>query len=186
MQVEGFENEPLFPVISEVLSTLGYEVVAIERLTHREKKLRLFIDWKSDTGKKGIGIEDCVIATKALDAPLENNPVIEKAFPSGYELEVSSPGVDRPLRRKTDFERFKSEDIRVHTFRPLTALETKNEKYSEKNPKQKNFIGTLEGIAGDDVLMQVDKNTIHIPFQLISKANLEPKISTNALKGKNL
>ena len=186
MQVEGFENEPLYPVISEVLSTLGYEVVAIERLTHREKKLRLFIDWNRDSGKSGIGIEDCVKATKALDAPLENHPLIEKTFPSGYELEVSSPGVDRPLRRKSDFERFKSEEVRIHTFRPLTAAETKNEKYSEKNPKQKNFIGTLEGIAGDDVLMQVDKNTIHIPFPLISKANLEPKSLTGALKGKNL
>ena len=184
VQDEGFENEPLFPIIQEVVQPLGYEVIAIERLLHREKKLRLFIDWKQDSGKSGIGIQDCIAVTKALDAPLENNPIVDQAFPTGYELEVSSPGIDRPLRRKSDFERFKSNEIRIHTFRPLTRDESKNPVYLDKNPKQKNFIGTLEGLEGDEILLRVDREQVHIPFTLVSKANLEPKM-INPAKGKS-
>ena len=113
----------------------------------------------------------------------------------GYELEVSSPGIDRPLRTERDFEKFRGREIRVHTFRPLTAEETSNPVYQAKNPKQKNFLGTLKGIqegkvrialnltGGHDKTQKKKKPSsevtnsaeeVAIPLPLISKANLEP------------
>lgn len=181
MQTEGFENEPLYPIIAEALAPLGYEVVAIERVIHKEKKLRLYIDWSTESGKSGISLDDCVKVSHALDAPLEGNPVVEKAFPTGYDLEVSSPGIDRPLKRKADFARFKEKPVRIHTFRPLTDTECKNAEYIKKNPKQKHFIGTLQGLNGDEVLVQINKDQIHIPFPLISKAHLEPQFNSSQL-----
>ena len=98
--------------MTPLVAPLGYEIVTIELLTHKQKTLRIFIDF-AETPKadaKGeiplIGIEDCVKVARALDEPLDLIPEVETAFQSTYELEVSSPGVDRPLRQAKDFERF--------------------------------------------------------------------------------
>jgi ribosome maturation factor RimP len=161
--------------------------------------LRVFIDFADHDEDKTIGIQDCVVVTKALDEPLDQNAEIDALFKGAYELEVSSPGVDRPLRTENDFQRFSGRDVRLHVFRPLNAEEIENEKYQTKNPKQKNFIGQLKGIRGGKVLLAVHPsgsalNTgkavakkkasspatnsveeILIPLPLISKANLEPQ-----------
>ena len=190
-------TEKLIELISPQVSSLGYEVVHLE-VNLRQKMLRLFIDHAERTD--GIGIEDCVKVTKALDEPLEQSAEVTKIFgEAGYELEVSSPGIDRPLRTPRDFEKFKGREIRLHTFRPLSGEELGNPEYQSKNPKQKNFLGTLGGFRNGRVQMTLnltgglDKTQIKqqkskkesgpktnsveevsIPLPLISKANLEP------------
>lgn len=189
--------------ISEFIAPLGYEVVYVEVSTHRQKVLRLFIDHLesvSDSGEeKRIGIEDCVRVTRALDEPLENLAEVEKVFGDApYELEVSSPGMERPLRKARDFERFAGKAIRIHVFRPLNAEELENADYATKNPKQKNFQGSLVGLENGKIVltpsaqegkaakkgkkksplkeqeMVVETPRIRIPLALVSKANLEP------------
>ena len=195
--------EKLTLFLEETLQTIGYELVAIEVFNHREKTLRVFIDAKAGT-EGGIGIEDCVRVTQALDEPLEKNTDVTEVFSGPYELEVSSPGVDRPLRKPEDFTRFSGEIARLHTFRPLTAEETDAVEYSTKNPKQKNFYGVLRGFDNGAVLFgalpedgtrelfskgvkkgakksakkqEVSRETlIRMPLELISKANLEPQV----------
>jgi ribosome maturation factor RimP len=145
-------TELLQTTLTSQVEALGYELVHMEVITGRQKLLRLFIDHL--TPSTGIGIEDCVKVTKSLEEPMEALPEIDKVFSGGaYELEVSSPGIERPLRKEKDFERFAGREARIHVYRPLTAEELKNEEYQRKNPKQKNFVGILKGIRGEKVLL---------------------------------
>lgn len=93
-----------------------------------------------DSEAEGVTIEDCVRVTHELDAPLETESNIAEIFKGAYELEVSSPGIDRPLRKPSDFQKFEGEVARVFTIRPLTGEETSDPVYSGKNPKQKTFM----------------------------------------------
>ena len=196
----------LIEIINPLIASLGYEVVHVEIQTHRTRTLRLFIDFAEAPAPDasgetpGIGIEDCVKVTKALDEPLDQSTEIEGIFHGAYELEVSSPGVDRPLRQKKDYERFAGRQIRLHTFRALSSEEIGNANYFSKNPKQKNFIGVLKGLDGERILLGIGDSggasqnkkgkkakakaeeiaggsgaEIKIPLSLISKANLEPQ-----------
>lgn len=197
------QTERLIEIVNQLILPLGYEVVHLELQTHRQKTLRIYVDFADSANGKTVGIEDCVVVTRALDEPLDQFPEVEAMFRGAYELEVSSPGVDRPLRQAKDFVRFAGKEIRIHTFRPLSGEEMGNPSYFEKNPKQKNFFGTLSGLAhdekGDRVLLAVSVGPsaekgkskrkpktnkeaaaganaeISIPLPLISKANLEPQ-----------
>jgi ribosome maturation factor RimP len=199
------QSDRLIALINPLIAPLGYEIVTVELLTHKQKTLRIFIDF-AETPKadaKGvvpsIGIEDCVKVAQTLDEPLDLIPEVEAIFQSTYELEVSSPGVDRPLRQAKDFERFKERQIRVHTYRPLNAEELGNAEYAAKNPKQKNFLGYLKGLDGERIVLvsgdasgdaksknkkskakqkakprSPTETQVFIPLSLVSKANLEP------------
>jgi ribosome maturation factor RimP len=152
------DSNQLIDLITPMVAPLGYEIVHIE-VDQRQKALRLFIDLASNTDGEApaVGIQDCVAVTKALDEPLDKLPEITKLFgESGYELEVSSPGIDRPLRRPADFKRFAGREIRVHLIRPATGEELANADYGAKNPKQKNFFGTLRGLEQDHVVLAVN------------------------------
>ena len=176
-------NQLLSQWLDEQLSKLGYELVAVEVVNHREKTLRLFIDKPG-----GISIEDCVIVNNELDQPLESNELLMAIFKGPYELEVSSPGIDRPLQKTTDFERFAGQIGRVQTFRALTADESQAAEYSAKNPKQKNFFGIVRGfepstnsilfgVSPEDGTRKIKHETlIRIPLELVAKAHLEPDL----------
>jgi len=136
--------ERLATLISPLIEPLGFEVVHVEVHTHREKTLRLFIDRLK--GDDAVGIEDCAAVSHAINEPLDAIPEVESVFHGPYELEVSSPGVDRPLRHARDFERFSGREARLYVFRPLTAEELGNAEFHKKHPKQKSFLGVLKGI----------------------------------------
>lgn len=174
-----------------VLATLGYEVVALEQSTAGGHKLTLYIDFLNNSGQsRRIGLDDCVTVNKAVDELFENTPLLTGA----YTLEVSSPGVERPLRKAEDYSRFSGRKVKLHTFRPLDKDELGNENYWEKHKKQKNFVGRLEGLAADPerarpagkldangadardhykVKLTIDGEHIAVPLALISKAHLE-------------
>jgi ribosome maturation factor RimP len=158
-------EQRLIEIVTPLISPLGYEVVHIEVQTHRQKTLRLFIDFAEipRPDEKGetpaIGIEDCVKVAKTLDEPLDQNAEMNAMFHGAYELEVSSPGVDRPLRQKKDYERFSGRQVRLHTFRALSAEEMGNAAHFEKNPKQKNFIGVLCGLKGESIRLTVNDSS---------------------------
>lgn len=191
-------QEKLIHFLTPILESLGFELVHLELEMHRGKILRVFIDHLKPTGE-AIGVEDCVVATKALDLPLEKFSNSDKTLMSGYELEVSSPGVDRPLRKASDYSKFAGREIRVHLFRPATSDEMENAEYFTKNPKQKNYIGELRGLEGGKIILGVSptmgsvtkqkhpkkKNsenevrfTVKLPMTLVSKANLEPDFNS--------
>lgn len=195
----GSTQERLESLVVSTVEPLGYEMVHVEFQTHRNKIIRVFIDRANSS--EGIGIEDCAKVSRALDEPLEKLSEIDSALSGGYELEVSSPGVDRPLRNARDYEKFSGREARLHVFRPLTAEELANADYQKRNPKQKNFIGLIQGMDGESVKLSIaasmgsvaktavkgqkksnkpaakveeKRDLVKIPLELISKANLEP------------
>jgi ribosome maturation factor RimP len=194
-------DEQLIELLTPLLSELSYELVHVEFATHPSKTIRVYIDRLS--GDEGISIGDCAKVSRALDEPLEKFSSEHPAIANGYELEVSSPGIDRPLRKISDFQKFCGREARLHVFRPLTAEELSNSEYQARNPKQKNFVGMLKGVDGNQILLSISssmgatlskglnnkkpgqkpgktkplnekRDEVSIPLALVSKANLEP------------
>jgi len=133
----------------------GKELVEVEFVREREGFiLRLYIDKPGG----GVGLEDCVQVSHALEVPLD----VEDVIPAEYHLEVSSPGVNRPLKRLEHFQKVKGQKVKVKTFGPLG------------DPPRKNFTGLLSEVEGEAVTVQVEgAGAFRIPLKDIAKANLE-------------
>ena len=144
-------------VIEPPLADLGYECVFAETTVENGRKIvRLFIDRLEASSPLGpVGIEDCVKVTRELDPILDVADVI----PGRYELEVSSPGINRPLAKRRDFDRFKGQKVAVRTF--------------DKVGDRRNFLGVLLGMDGDEIRIDVDGRELRVPFGEVSKAHLD-------------
>jgi ribosome maturation factor RimP len=139
-----------YELIEPLCDAEGVELIHVE--CQREsggRILRIYIDKPG-----GVTLDDCAdISRQAgdiLDVSFENN--------WSYNLEVSSPGFDRPLVKLRDFERFKGLQVKMRIDQPLNG--------------QKNFRGILLGISDDYVNVSIDDRTVNIPFKGITKARL--------------
>ncbi len=160
-------------ITQEIIAPLGYEVVTIENGQGPKgagRTITLYIDFANESDQR-VGLNDCMTVNKAVDELFETTPLLD----GNYTLEVSSPGVERPLKKEKDFLKFVGKKMRANTFRPLESQELNNEQYFTLNPKQKNFSGTIVGLSDDQksLKLKVDKFEITIPLLLISKAHLE-------------
>lgn len=161
--------------LSQKIAHLGYEIIYLETELQPKKILRAYIDYLESTKvDEKIRIEDCVTVSHCL-SPLLDELLTEE---HSYDLEVSSPGLQRPLKSKKDFQRFKGSTIRVQLLRALTGQELNNSDYAEKNPRQKKWLGIIAGLSKNEDSLLVDipplKAQVTLPFELISEANLEP------------
>ncbi len=144
----------IWSLIEPVVEGMGYEVVEIEFRPHpTDGLLRIYID-KSD----GILLEDCELVSKQISSLLD----VEDPIPGQFNLEVSSPGMDRPLRKAQDFERFAGDKVKIKLSVP--TLEG-----------QRNFSGKLIGLQDQDVVLEVDGETHKLPLDSIEKARLVPQ-----------
>lgn len=143
-----------------ILESMAVELVDLEfKREGRDWFLRLFIDKEG-----GVTLDDCAEVSREVDALLEVEDVIDAA----YRLEVSSPGLDRPLKRPADYERFKGRLVKVKTFEKLDP--------DERGHSRKTFTGELLGLeAGRVRIRQLDTKggVVEIPLEGIAKANLE-------------
>jgi ribosome maturation factor RimP len=143
----------LTTLVEPLLVREGYELVAIEVTgTGPRTILRLFIDKPG-----GVTLDDCASVSEAVDAMLD----VEDPFESSYTLEVSSPGLDRPLRKPADYQRFAGKRAKLKTFGPV-----------EGAGSRKVFDGTLLGLEGELVRIVVDGTPFTVPLSSIAKANL--------------
>jgi ribosome maturation factor RimP len=120
--------------------------------------LRIQIDrpGPAATAEDSVSVEDCADISRELSAILD----VEDVVPTAYTLEVSSPGLDRPLRRPDDYRRFTGRLAKIVV--------------REKVEGQGFFRGKLAGLDGDDVLIQGDDRKTHrVPIAAIARANLE-------------
>ena len=133
-----------------LLLDMGMELVEVQfRREGHGWVLRFFIDKEG-----GVTIDDCAEVSREISAYLEVEDLISHA----YHLEVSSPGLERPLKKKNDFVRFADRLVRIKLLEPLNG--------------QKVLIGTLLGLEGDEVVVQLEQETVRIDLQNISRARL--------------
>lgn len=136
--------------VEEIIEGSDLELVDVEYVKEQTGWiLRVFLD-KPD----GIDLEDCQWVSGLLDKKLDG----EDPIPGAYSLEVSSPGLERPLKKATDYERFAGRKVQLRTYSGIYG--------------HKRFEGTLLGLQGDKVLLKWDGETIEIPLELVAKANL--------------
>jgi ribosome maturation factor RimP len=147
----GTVVEKVWSLAEETALVLGVEVDDVELLGEgRRKLLRVTIDKEG-----GVTLEDCGAFSRDFGALLD----VEDPLEGAYTLEVSSPGLDRPLRRLKDFVKYKGKLVRVATKRKVDG---------------KNFlVGRIEAVEGDRIVLVDGKKRLDIPFEDISKARLE-------------
>lgn len=145
----------VFEICEPLIEAEGLELLELEfQKEHGGWVLRLFID------KPGhpVGVDECAQASHAVDKALD----VEDVIPHEYSLEVSSPGLDRPLKKQQHFEKVKGKQVRIKTFAPLFE------------PPRKNFLGTLSDVSKDAVTVEVEgAGPFTIALKDIARANLE-------------
>jgi ribosome maturation factor RimP len=147
-------------VAEQIASSLGMELVDLEYMrVGRDMVLRLFIDKEG-----GVTLDDCAGVSRELSEVLD----VEDIIPDHYTLEVSSPGLDRPLKKVADYEKYKGRLVKIRTFEPLL---------DDAGNKRKTFLGELKGLENGIVLLKLKEGQgAAIPFEKIAKANLDFEI----------
>lgn len=144
--------EQLQDILTPVIEALGYESWGIEYVAQgRHSVLRVYIDHED-----GIFIEDCEIVSRQLSAVMD----VEDPISSEYTLEVSSPGMDRPLFTLEQFAAFVGEQVKIRLRSPVE--------------ERRNFQGLIRSVEDQDVVVQMGEYEYLLPIDLIEKANILP------------
>ena len=147
-------------LVLPILDDLGYELVDLQlQQDGKQLALRIFVDKPA-----GITLDDCVEVSREVSAILE----VEDPIRTAYRLEVSSPGLDRPLKKAADFERFVGKKARLKSKNLIDP--------DQRGTTRKTFVGTLLGFEDGNVrLEQTDKQggVIVVSLADLDKANLE-------------
>ncbi|RBW48877.1 ribosome maturation factor RimP [Marinobacter sp. F3R11] len=140
-------------ILRPVVEGLGYEFWGIEfRSKGYQSMLRVFID----DAEKGIGIDDCEKVSRQISGVMD----VEDPIQTEYTLEVSSPGMDRPLFRPEQYQAFVGHQVQI---RLRMAFEGR-----------RKFQGLIKGVEGDDVIVVVDDHEYLLPFDSIEKGHIVP------------
>ncbi|MGA9851623.1 MAG: ribosome maturation factor RimP [Gammaproteobacteria bacterium] len=142
-------RETLLKILEPAIEALGYELVELE---FHGGVLRVYIDQPD-----GVTVDDCEKVSRQMSAVLD----VEDPIAGAYTLEVSSPGLDRPLRKPLDFQQRAGQRARIEMTLPLDG--------------RRRFSGTLRGLDRDEVLIDVDGTLFRLPFAQIGKARLVPE-----------
>ncbi len=140
-----------------ILDSLGLELVDMEYgRVGRDAVLRIFIDKEG-----GVMLDDCAEFSRELSLILD----VEDIIACNYSLEVSSPGLDRPLKKQADYDRFVGRLVKIRTYQPYM---------DDSGNKRKTFLGKLDGLVDGVVRMTLNEGqTASIPLDRVAKANLE-------------
>jgi len=140
-------------LIEPVVSSMGYELVGVEFLSQgRHSILRIYIDKEG-----GINVDDCSEVSGQVSAMLD----VEDPIKGEYSLEVSSPGLDRPLFTLAHYEKFKGQKCNMRMKMPVDG--------------QRKFTGTIQSTTEDAVVLEIDGKLFTLSFNMIDKANIVPE-----------
>ncbi len=140
-------------VVEPVVASLGYELVGVEYLMQgKHGLLRVYIDTEN-----GVVLEDCQRVSHQLNGVLD----VENVIKGQYQLEVSSPGLDRPLFNEAHFERFVGRETKLRLTAPMDG--------------RRKFRGVIKGLRDARVVLEVDGEELLIPLAGIERANLVPQ-----------
>lgn len=143
-------DQRLAAVVGPVIEDLGYELVRLRLMSGKTKTLQIMAE-KPDGG---IEVDDCAAISTAVSATLD----VEDPIEDNYTLEVSSPGIDRPLTRLKDFDRWEGYEAKVETTELIDG--------------QRRFKGEIAGTEGEEVLITIEQGTIGLRFEWLSDAKL--------------
>jgi ribosome maturation factor RimP len=137
-------------IITPVIEDLGFELVRVRLMSGKNTILQIM----ADKPEGGIEVDDLAKITQAIGAVLDvEDPILDE-----YTLEVSSPGIDRPLTRLKDFDMFEGYEAKIETEELIDG--------------RRRFKGELAGIDGNEVLINVEEGTIGLNFDWLSDAKL--------------
>ncbi|MGA7799547.1 MAG: ribosome maturation factor RimP [Gammaproteobacteria bacterium] len=142
----------LMALIEPAVTALGCELVGVEYVSG-SSLLRVYID-----RPEGVTLDDCEAVSYQISGLLD----VEDPVPGHYSLEVSSPGLDRPLFKAGDFERFAGQQVRIRLGVPIDG--------------RRNFKGLLRGLRQDDVVIEEDGQEVRLPLERIEQARLVPDV----------
>lgn len=148
---KGSVTESIEELVTPVIIENHLELVDVDyKKEGKNWFLRIFIDKEG-----GVTVDDCTQVSRHIEDLID----VEEVVPTSYVLEVSSPGLDRPLKKAKDFLRFKGKRAHITTYTPIH--------------QQKNFKGTIRDFQKDILFLDIDNQSVEIPRNQIAKARLE-------------
>ncbi len=167
------QHSALIQVIEPVCLAHGVELVDVSVLREPGGAvLRVLIDREVAGAEgaqpgSGVSLADCQSVSRDLSVALDVNEAVAPKI--RYRLEVSSPGLDRPLTRRRDFEKYAGREVRVQTRLPLPG-----------DDSRRKFAGVLRGLEGDLVRVEDGPAVFQIPLTAIAKANVVYKFASKS------
>ena len=137
-------------IIEPVISDMGFELVRVRLMSGKSTTLQIMAQKPDGT----IEVDECGQISTAVSAVLD----VEDPILDAYTLEVSSPGIDRPLTRLKDFEQWKGYEAKIETEELIDG--------------RRRFKGELQGVEDDEVLIEIEEGTIGLKFEWLSDAKL--------------
>lgn len=138
-------------VVEPAIEAMGYEIVRVHLAQTQRPTLQIMVDRKDG---ETVGVDDCAEVSRAVSAILD----VEDPIPTAFTLEVSSPGIDRPLTRLKDFERWAGFEARIELEAPIDG--------------RRRLKGRLTGVSGGTVMIETEQGEARVPFDAIQKAKL--------------
>ena len=154
------ESAELRKLIEPAVTVLGYELVGVEFIHGKSGLLRVYIDHDD-----GIGVDDCKAVSYQVSGLLD----VEDPIRGQYTLEVSSPGLDRPLFQARDYERFAGQQVKLRLSVPVAG--------------RRRFKGTLLGLRDEQVVVKMDDEELLVPLHEIDKTRLVPNYDSHRAEG---
>lgn len=140
----------LADIVGPVIEGMGFELVRLRLMGGQTKTLQIM----AERPEGGIEVDDCAEISTAVSAVLD----VEDPIDENYTLEVSSPGIDRPLTRLKDFDTWSGYEAKIETTELIDG--------------RRRFKGILAGTDGEDVLIEIEEGTIGLNFDWLSDAKL--------------
>jgi ribosome maturation factor RimP len=140
----------LEPILTPAIEAAGYRLVRLRLMGGKTKTLQIMAERPDGT----MNVEDCARLSHALLQFLEREEPLE----GDYELEVSSPGIDRPLTRLVDFARYSGHEAKIELAAPIDG--------------RRRFRGKLLGLEGNEVVLETQDSRVSLPFKGIAEAKL--------------
>jgi ribosome maturation factor RimP len=176
----GIDRAALLRVVEPIVGAHGAELVDLEFRPERGGwVLRLFVE-KEGAAERSLSTRDAAVSLElCAGISRDLSPALDVAdlIPHAYQLEVSSPGVERPLRGERDFARFAGERVRLKLREALPVLDDEGDPGkatggSSRRGHQRVVIGVLDGVEGGRVRVREGKRTLEAPLALIESARL--------------
>jgi len=144
--------DKVLSILNPSVHDLGYELLGVEYVpSGKSSILRLYID-----SEKGIGVDDCEVVSRQVSAIMD----VEDPISGEYNLEVSSPGIERPLFSIVHYMRFLGHEVRIKTYRPIKG--------------RRKFNGTIGSVSEKSNTLELltELDSVTLDMDLIEKANL--------------